>query len=115
MKKYLTKIIFHINIDKGWNSTQFDEQLRLVHADTHEEALEKALEIGESHEEKFINANGDLVEWKFIGVPVIISLDVLDHGKEIYSSTHVSQEPDRYIHFVKNKTAEYKPFNPALN
>ena len=49
MNWYLTKIVFQIDIGKGKNSNQFDEQLRMIKAASTEEAFFKARSNGKSN------------------------------------------------------------------
>lgn len=103
MNWYLTKLVFNIRIDNG-NHSQFDEQTRLVHATSIESALFKARSIGKKHEESFINADNNLVEWKFIDVTEVYALNDIKDGEEIYSTTHERENSDSFIRFVQDKS-----------
>jgi hypothetical protein len=103
MNWYLAKLVFNINIDNG-NNSQFDIQTRLVHATSVESALFKARAIGKKHEESFVNSENNLVEWKFIDVTEIFSLNETKDGEELYSTTHETEDPESYIKFVKDKS-----------
>ncbi|HRH03019.1 MAG TPA: DUF4288 domain-containing protein [Bacteroidia bacterium] len=103
MNWYLTKIVFQIDIGKGKNSNQFDEQLRLIKAASTEEAFFKARSIGKNEEVDFLNKNNSSVSWKFIDVAEIHPLKQWEDGAEICSSTHESEEANAYISFVKHK------------
>ena len=51
MNWYLAKIVFKIICGNGNHAAQFDEQLRLVNANTKMLALQKAIELGKSEED----------------------------------------------------------------
>ena len=103
MNWYLAKIIFNININNGMNASQFDEQLRLIEAQTPDEAFFKARALGKQEEESFINEKKNTVDWKFIDVAELTQLNELKDGSEIYSNTHEADEVNAYIKFVKHK------------
>ena len=103
MNWYLAKMVFNIDIENGKNSSQFDEQLRMIKAETSDEAFFKARALGKREEEIFINKNKKVVNWKFIDVAEILPIQEVSDGLEIYSSTHETQEANDYISFVKHK------------
>ena len=84
MNWYISKIVFSIE-NKQAAKSQFDEQLRLVSADSTEEAFMKARAIGLNEEEIFFNSNQNEVKWEFINVSEIIPMDKLEDGIELYS------------------------------
>ena len=80
MNWYLTKIVYRIICGQGNHTAQFDEQLRLIQAASHEEAFEKATSLGEKEEDKFYNEDQKLVQWKFINVAELYKLSGLLDG-----------------------------------
>ena len=92
MNLYVAKIVFNININKGGNQSQFDEQLRIIRAENIEIALMKGRELGKEEETIFLNHKGETVEWNFIDVADLQPIQNLNHGTEIYSSTYVDEE-----------------------
>ena len=103
MNWYLAKLVFNIRVGNG-NHTQFDEQTRVIHAKNVESALYKARGIGKKHEESFVNADNDLVEWKFIDVTEVFALNEVKDGEELYSTTHETENSDSFIQFVQDKS-----------
>jgi hypothetical protein len=101
MNWYITKIVF--NIASETKANQFDEQLRLVAAETKEEAFLKARTIGLREEDIFYNDNLKEVKWEFVNVAEIIPLSKLEDGTELYSRIHETEEATSYIHFVHKK------------
>jgi hypothetical protein len=101
MNWYITKIIFNIAADQ--NTNQFDEQLRLVNAESKEEAFLKARTIGLREEDTFYNDKMREVKWEFVNVSEIIPVNKLEDGTELYSRIHETEEASQYIHFVHQK------------
>ena len=106
MNWYLTKIVFNIAADN--NTKQFDEQLRLVTAESKEEAFLKARAIGLREEDTFYNDKMKEVKWEFINVSEIIPINKLEDGTELYSRIHETEEAISYINFVHQKAIELR-------
>ena len=102
MNWYISKIVFSIGNTQATKS-QFDEQLRLVAADSTEEAFIKARTIGLNEEEIFFNSNQNEVKWEFINVSEIIPMSKLEDGIELYSRIHETEEAKTYINFIHQK------------
>ncbi len=104
MKWYLAKLIFRIICGDGSHTAQFDEQLRLIHAEDDLHAFNKARLIGEREacSEYFIRE----VQWKFIDVSELHLLHQLADGAEIYA--RISEEADAalYIRTIKKRGAD---------
>lgn len=103
MSWYLAKVIYRIICGDGVHTAQFDEQLRLIHANDDNEALEKAIELGNKEEDTFYNNNKQLVQWKFINVSEIYAVSELSDGAEIYSRVHETDDDYSYLKFVSWK------------
>lgn len=101
MNWYIAKIVFNITAEH--NTHQFDEQLRLVNAESKEEAFLKARTIGLREEDTFYNDNMREVKWDFVNVSEIIPVNKLEDGTELYSRIHEVDEATAYIHFVHQK------------
>jgi hypothetical protein len=101
MNWYITKIVFNITAEQ--RTHQFDEQLRLVNADSKEEAFLKARTIGLREEDCFYNDQKKEVKWEFVNVSEIIPIGNLEDGTEVYSRIHETQEADSYINFVHQR------------
>ena len=102
MNWYISKIVFSIE-NKQATKSQFDEQLRLVSADSTEEAFMKARTIGLNEEEIFFNSSQKEVKWEFINVSEVIPMNKLEDGIELYSRIHETEEARTYINFIHQK------------
>lgn len=105
MNWYLTKLVFRIYTSNDEQTLQFDEQFRLVKAESKAEALVKAKTIGREEEEEFENASKNTIKWEFIDVAQLSEMEELRDGMEVFSRTEEVEEPDGYLHTVK-KLAE---------
>ena len=105
MQWYLAKIVFRILCGDGDHLAQFDEQLRLIGANSKEEAFTKAQQMGTSEEETFMNRKNQLVQWKFINVSELYKLSELIDGAELYSRIEEKDNAESYI-FTVNQKAE---------
>lgn len=103
MNWYISKIVFRISVENTPHKPQFDEQLRLISADSVEEALLKARAVGLREEDSCLNNNMNAVKWEFINVAEIIPLKNLEDGMELYSQIHETDEEKSYIHCVHQK------------
>ena len=101
MNWYITKIVFNIAAETTIN--QFDEQLRLIAAESIEEAFHKARTVGLREEDIFYNDNMKEVKWEFVNVAEIIEISNLEDGIELYYRIHEAEEPKSYIHFIHKK------------
>jgi hypothetical protein len=106
MNWYITKIVFQVIVDGREHIAEFDEQLRVVSADSKEAAFIKATQIGMAEEGSIENMhNNRLIHWKFINITTLYQLKELLDGAEICAATH---EPDcaaAYIDMVHKKAA----------
>ena len=103
MKWYISKIVFKITAENTQHKPQFDEQLRLIAAESEQEAFLKARTIGLSEEDSFLNDNQNTVKWEFINVAEILPLHGIEDGIEIYSHIHETDEAKSYIHCIHQK------------
>ena len=103
MQWYLAKIVFRIVCGDGDHTAQFDEQLRLVAADSKEEAFNKAQAMGKHEEETFMNQKNELVQWKFINVSELYKLSQLIDGAEVYSRIEERENAEAYVYTVNQK------------
>jgi len=103
MKWYISKVVFKISAENTQHKPQFDEQLRLISADSEEEAFYKARTIGLGEEDSFLNDRQNTVKWEFINVAEIVPLINLEDGMEIYSHIHETDEARSYIHCIHQK------------
>lgn len=103
MNWYLAKMVFRIICGDGNHTAQFDEQLRLVTADSKEEAFRKAQSMGLKEEETFYNRKQQLVQWQFINVCELYRLSDLIDGAELYSRIEEKENADAYVYTVNQK------------
>ena len=108
MNWYLTKMVFRIICGEGIHTAQFDEQLRLIAAETKEQAFHKAQLLGIKSEELFFNQQEQLVQWRFISVSEIYQLQELIDGAELYSRVHETPDADSYLKFVHAKAEQIR-------
>jgi len=105
MNWYLAKLVFRIVCGDGLHTPQFDEQLRLVAAESKEEAIGKAQQTGKNEQDTFYNRNQQLVQWQFINVSEMYEISELIDGAELYSRIEEKDNAEAYIDVV-NKKAE---------
>lgn len=103
MNWYLAKIVFQIVCGNGDHTPQFDEQLRLIAADSKEEAFTKAQTTGKKEEEAFFNQKEQLVQWQFINISELYQLRELIDGAELYSRIEERDNADQYIDIINQK------------
>ncbi len=108
MHWFLVKIVYQIICGDGDHTAQFDEQLRLVHADNETAAFEKARSIGEQEQEMFLNHQQHLVQWQFVNVSELYKISALIDGAELYSRVQEADNPEIYIEVVHRKAAHIK-------
>ena len=104
MKRYLAKLMFNININNGDHMSQFDEQIRVIESPNLEMAFEKARVIGKQEDETFMNRGTEPVNWKFIDVVDLYSLENLKDGDQVYSMTHEKEDTGSFINYIKRKS-----------
>lgn len=110
MKKYLTKLIFNVNIENS-DREEFDEQIRIVEAHDLQGAFFKARNVGRREEESFINNGNQLVNWIFIDVAEIYLLDTIKDGEQVYSNTRKIKDSNSFISYVRQKSMEIQAKN----
>ena len=103
MNWYLAKMVFRIICGEGEHTPQFDEQLRLVAANSKDEAFLKAQDMGQQEEETFYNRKEQLVQWQFINISELYRLSELIDGAELYSRIEEKDNADAYIYTVNQK------------
>lgn len=106
MRWYVAKIVYQIICGNGDHMPQFDEQLRLISARSKQEAAQKAREIGQQEQYAFRNQRHELVEWKFINVPELNTLDELSDGMELYSRIEEPADATAYVAWLQMKSAQ---------
>jgi hypothetical protein len=110
MNRYIAKLIFNINIDNGENSSQFDEQTRIIEAQSLEDAFFKARLRGKKEESNFINKNNKQVNWEFIDVTELYPLDNAKDGEQLYSKTYENEDASSFINSTRQKSMIIQTF-----
>jgi hypothetical protein len=105
MNWYVAKIVFRIISGEGNHEAQFDEQLRLIGADSDKQAFEKANRLGRICQDNFMNSNKQPVRWEFIDVAEINQLNDLADGTELYYQITEAPNADQYIAWAHHKSA----------
>jgi hypothetical protein len=103
MHWYLAKIVYRVICGAGEHTPQFNEQLRLISATGHDEALWRSKEIGIAESEMFYNDNMQLVQWQFINVSELYRVSELLDGAELYSTINEVDNAEAYTNFVNDK------------
>jgi hypothetical protein len=106
MRWFVAKLVYQIICGNGDHMPQFDEQLRLISAQSKHEAAQKAREIGQQEQYAFKNQRQELVEWKFINVPELYTLDQLSDGMELYSRIEEPADANAYVAWLQMKSAQ---------
>lgn len=105
MNWYIAKVVFNIISGQGDHKPQFDEQYRLVRAETLSEAFQKAKQIGVNEEELLWNDKKELVRWDFVGISELYPVNELRDGMELFSCIHEEADGQSYLEIVKLKSA----------
>jgi hypothetical protein len=103
VKWFIAKIVFNIVTGSVVKKSQFEEQLRLVEAESIEEAFLKARAIGIGEEEILVRHEGQFTKWEFVDVADLLPLGSLQSGTEIYSQIHETDESRQYIHHIHQR------------
>jgi hypothetical protein len=83
MKTYASQIIFSIKCD-GTFTGQYDEQWRLVYADTEQEAIEQSKVLA-NKQDNIIDRHGRFISWELIAIKDIKELQI-EHGTLLSSA-----------------------------
>lgn len=105
MNWYVAKIVFRIISGEGNHDAQFDEQLRLISAETDKQAFEKATRLGQICQDSFLNNASQQVRWDFIDVAEISQLSELTDGTELYYQIQEPADADLYMAWAHHKSA----------
>lgn len=104
VQSFLAKVVFQIHVHQHPSSNEFDEQVRLIHAQDEVGAYQKASMLGKNSETSFINENGKQLSWRFIGITELINISNKQHGEELYSSSSAVDCADTYIDSIRHKS-----------
>ncbi len=105
MNWYITKLVFQIVTSSNTGTQQFDEQLRLINAESYGKAFEKARIIGKNEEDEFLNNNKQTVKWKFVDVSELTEVKHFIDGMEMHSGIKEMDEASNYTYTIKQKSS----------
>ena len=109
MKRYLAKLVFRI-VNQS-TQYQFEEQIRLIEAESEPKALNLAIAIGREVEEDFRDIHQNAVSWKFLSVTGFYPITEIKHGTELYSRIFESKEGELleldYLNYGKHLQSQY--------
>ncbi len=104
MNWYLAKLVFRIVCGDGSHTAQFDEQLRLIHAEDALHAFQKARYMGEREcLDELISHD---VQWKFIDVSELHLIADFVDGAELYSSIREEENAASFIRLTQKKATQ---------
>lgn len=110
---FLAKMVFRIVCGNGEHTAQFDEQLRLIEANSREEAIDKAKQMGLKEQDAFYNQRLKLVRWEFINVSELHAIGALADGIELYSKIEEKDNAENYMVAVHRKAEQLSSIEPA--
>ncbi len=105
MTWYVAKIVFQITSKSARTVAQFDEHLRLVCAESFEQAFVKARLIGISEEDP-APAGPTNTAWEFVNILELYPLKELSDGVELHSRIYETCEAINYINLVHQRASE---------
>ncbi|MBL7851735.1 MAG: DUF4288 domain-containing protein [Cyclobacteriaceae bacterium] len=103
MNWYVAKIVFRITPVKASTVGQFDEHLRLIRAESLEQAFIKARLLGIREEDE--GNEQSQACWEFVNVSELMPLGELCDGAEVYSQVHEVREAGAYIQLVHQRAS----------
>lgn len=77
MKTYASQIIFSIKCD-GRFTGQYEEQWRMVYAESEEGAIEKAKLVGSNEAAMLVDRHGRTISWEMIAIKQVREMEVRD-------------------------------------
>ena len=115
MNWYITKIVFNVSENDSPEASCFDEQLRLVTAESKEEAFIKARTLGLHEEDLHYYDTRRQSKWEFINVSEVAPLQNLDDGIALYSRIHETKEASKYIQVIHQKAMAIRMDTSAVH
>ncbi len=112
MSFFLAKIIYQVICGDGNHTPQFDEQFRLILSDDYTTAIDKAKAIGIQEQHSFYNHKQRLVQWNFIDVCELYTIDDYADGTEIISTIKERYDASFYIEEVHQKALKLQQREP---
>jgi Domain of unknown function (DUF4288) len=100
MSWFIAKIVF--NLVTAHAPSKFEEQLRLIEADSCEEAFFKAKAIGINEEGTLVEGDNQ-IKWEYVDIADLFPLHSLGNGSEICSQTRETDAAHDYIRHVHER------------
>lgn len=104
MTWYVAKLVFQITRGNDRPVAQFDEHLRLIQAESFEQAFLKARLLGIREEDGLVT-EPDQPMWEFVNISELYTLQDLSDGIELYSRIHETPEARSYIAMIHRKAS----------
>jgi len=104
MNWYVAKLVFQITTGSERQVSQFDEHLRLIRAESFEQAFLKARLLG-IREEDVPGVEAIHASWEFVNISELYPLQDLSDGVELYSRIHETCEAHNYIALIHRKAS----------
>ncbi len=110
---FVTTLIIECEVDgrpslpDEWTCSQ---QIFLIRASSRDVAYGKAIKIGESQETSYLNVNGQLVTWKFVGLENLeeLSKKGIRDGTEIWGRIIHTNDPEALVVGKKGLSVYYE-------
>lgn len=103
MEWFLAKLVYRFQALPDTDITQFDEQLRLIHAEDELHAFHKAQQIGQQEQQSGDALSAHNICWHFIDVTELYKLNKMMDGAEVLSHLLETTDAKRYQRDVRLK------------
>lgn len=103
MEWFLAKLIYRFQTLPNADTTHFDEQLRLIHADDELHAFHKAQQIGQQEQQSEFIPISDQITWQFLDVTELHKLNKMTDGAEVLSRLLETTDAKSYQRDVRLK------------
>lgn len=96
MKIYAVKLLFQYTVENE-NRRFYEESIRLFHADSPDEAFEKAEKMAAGETDEYVNTDGKKVKYSFydsVGTFWLFDEPEFEDGTEVYSVYFEMENPE---------------------
>lgn len=97
MQYFTSKLQFSIKIIAESLANQFEEMTVLIIANNKQEAYDKAMLLGKSNEDEFVNNNHNKVLWQFEGITHLFQIPEPNHGTILFSELKDDYSEDQLL------------------
>jgi len=102
MKPYTVRLVFRILHGEDTHSGVFEEQIRLLFAESKEEADEKARAIGVAENFTLPQIETGFVKWEFVGILELNQVDDLSDGMLLTSISRETSDPKGFLKYLSH-------------